>query len=450
MDRRVFIQSLAAASLTGTTGVLASPPRTRALSSWFYNAALGLFVHWGPCSVAEVEISWSMYRNSNGPNLYWPPEKYLALADRFDPQDYDPDKWLEAAARAGFKYTVFVTRHHDGYTMWPSKYAEFGTGTKMHGRDLVRPFVEACRRHGLKVGFYYSPTDWSFCPKGWPYRGWPRAEPDFLHTDPPRVAGLPRFVDLKQEDYDKYFPIFFEHMKAQLTELMTNYGKIDLLWWDGLDWPPGIDIRGKELDDYVRKLQPGIVINDRYVPTRGTRDLGDYNTDYEAKDPANRPEGAWEQCAPMCGGWSYRGVKARCQPTSYLIERLVRNRAWGGNFLPNFGPRADGTMPPEYYAICDEMAAWMKHSAVSIYDIEPGPYPDRSTCPVTVKGNTWYVHFVDFQRRAAKLKGVGAPKSAVLLRTGKAVAWRAEEDGILLIPATDDFTANDDVVAVTW
>jgi alpha-L-fucosidase len=107
-------------------------------------------------------------------------------------------------------------------------------------------------------------------------------------------------------------------------------------------------------------------------------------------------------------------------------------------------------MPPAYYSICDEMAAWMKHSAVSIYDIEPGPYPDRCTCPVTVKGNTWFVHFVEYRRKAARLKGVGAPKSAVLLRTGKAVAWSQEDDGILLRPAQEDFTIDDDVVAVTW
>jgi len=450
MNRRNFMQSLAVASFAGSTGALASPPRTRALSSWFYQAALGLFVHWGPASVGEVEVGWSMYRNSSAPNLFWPPEKYNALADQFDPKNYDPDRWMEAAARAGFKYTAFVTRHHDGYAMWPSQYGEFGTRTKMHGRDLVRPFVEACRKNGIKVGFYFSPTDWNFCPKGWPYRGWPRAEPKFLYTDPPKKAGLPRFVEMKQDEFDKYFPIYFEYMKGQLTELMTNYGKIDLLWWDGLDWPPGFDLRGKEMDDYIRRLQPGIVINDRYVPTRGTRELGDYNTDYEAKDPTNRPEGAWEQCSPICGSWAYGGVKAPCETAAYVIERLVKNRTWGGNYLPNFGPRPDGTMQPEFYSICDQMAAWMRHSAVSIYDIEPGPYPDKCNIPVTVKGNTWYVHFVDYHRKAAVLKGVGAPKSAVLLRTGKKVAWNQQDDGILLVPAKDDFTALDDVVAVTW
>ena len=153
------------------------------------------------------------------------------------PQKYDPDRWLEAAARAGFKYTAFVTRHHDGYAMWPSNYGAFGTKQKMKGRDLVGQFVGACRKHGIRVGFYFSPTDWNFCPKEWPYPSWPRREPKFLYADPPRSAGLPRFVDMKPEDHEKYFPIFYEYMKGQITELLTRYGKIDLWWWDGLDWP---------------------------------------------------------------------------------------------------------------------------------------------------------------------------------------------------------------------
>jgi len=239
-------------------------------------------------------------------------------------------------------------------------------------------------------------------------------------------------------------------MKGQITELLTSYGKIDLWWWDGLDWPPSVDHRGKDLDEFVRKLQPEMVVNDRYVHTRGKRTLGDYNTDYEARDPAKRPEGAWEQCEPICGGWSYRGVKALCKGSPHLIERLVRNRTWGGNYLANFGPRADGAMPPDYYRICDEMADWMKHSGVSVYDVEAGPYPDRSTVPVTVKGNTWYVHFLDFRRRGSLLKGVEDPRSATLLRTGKPVAWRREGDGVLITPAAEDFTTHDDVVAVTF
>ncbi len=427
-----------------------APVAVRMIQPWFHRAGLGLFVHWGPCSVAEVEISWTLFRNWGDANPYWPPEKYNALADQFDPQHYDPDKWLAAAARAGFKYVVFVARHCDGYAMWPSQYGAFGTRQKMKGRDLVRPYVEACRKNGLKVGLYYSPTDWNFCPEGWPYRTWPRRDPKLLYTDPEKWGGVPHYIDMKQEEFDKYYPVFFDYLKGQVTELLTNYGKVDLLWWDGLDWPPGFDVRGAELENYVRKLQPEIVLNDRFNQGKTRKTLGDYNTDFEGRNPEKRPAGAWEQCEPMCGGWSYRGAKARCKTTPDLIDRLARTRSWGGNYLPNFGPRADGTMQAEFYTVCDELAAWMKHSAESVYDVEAGPYPQQCTCPVTVKGRTWYVHFVDYHRSVAAIKGKGAPKSAILLRTGKPVVWRKEGDEIWVCPERADFTPVDDVVAVTW
>jgi len=453
MNRRKLIRSLAAGACFP---VFAQNPYEGAgaahkgnIQPWFRRAAMGLFIHWGPCSVGEVEIGWSMFRSMNPPNLYWPIEKYNAQADSFDPQRYDPGQWMAAAARAGFRYAVLTVRHCDGYALWPSAYGEFSTRQKMGGRDLVRPYVEACRKHGLKVGFYYCPTDWNYCPKGWPYKSFPRRDAQFLSPDP-RRRGIPKWVDMPREELQNYFEQFYAYVKGQVTELLTNYGAIDLLWWDGYDWRDDIDIHGREMEEYVRKLQPRIIQNDRYVTWAGTKTLGDYNTDLEAKDPAHRPPGDWEQCEQICLGWSYRGPKALCKPAAYMLERLVRDRSWGGNYLPDFGPRADGTMPPAYYAICDELAGWMKHSAVSIYDVDAGPYPDRVDAPVTVRGNIWYIHYVTANQRSATLKGVAAPKSAVLLRTGKAVRWQKEGDDVVVIPEQSDFTPLDDVVAVTF
>ncbi|MDR3677427.1 MAG: alpha-L-fucosidase [Acidobacteriota bacterium] len=454
LQRRRFLQCLAAGACLP---LAAQQPYEHAgavhrgnIQPWFHPAALGLFIHWGPCSVGEIEIGWGMFKDINAPNPYWPPEKYRALADRFDPRNYDPNKWLAAAAKAGFKYAVVITRHCDGYAMWPSDFGDFGTKQKMKGRDLVRPFVEACREHGLKVGFYYCPTDWTYCPKGWPYAGFPRRDPNFNSYNPLKKMGIPIHVDMPQAELQRYFEQYYAYVKGQVTELLTRYGKIDLLWWDGYDWPNEVDLHGLEMEEYVRKLQPEIIQNDRYVSWRGKKSQGDYNTDLEAKDPAGRPPGDWEQCEQICVGWSYRGPKATCKPASYLIERLARDRAWGGNYLPDFGPLPDGTMPPSYYAICAEMAEWMKHSAVSIYNVDGGPYPDRSDCPITVKGDTWFVHFLTPSQRSATLKNVGSPKSATLLRTGKAVLWNKEGDDIVLVPAQSDFTSLDDVVRVVW
>ena len=444
MNRRHFIQSVAAA-----TGCAYAAPR-RPIQPWFHKDGLGLFLHWGPCSVGQVEIGWSMYRSHNRPNPYWPPEKYNALADRFDPQEYDPDRWLAAAAKAGFKYTALTVRHHDGYALWPSQYGAFGTRQKMKGRDLVRPFVEACRKNGLKVGFYYSPTDWNFCPEGWPHRSFPRRDPFFLATFPEKTLGMPKYVDMPPAELQKYADVFYAYLKGQIGELLTRYGKIDLLWWDGWDWPGGIDLHGQAMTDFVRKLQPEIVQNDRYAVREKGLQFGDYNTDFEARDPAKRPDGAWEQCDMICGGWSYKGEKALCKSAAQMIERFVRDRAWGGNYLPDFGPRADGTMSPKYYAICEELAAWMKYGAESVFDVEAGPYPAASDVPVTCRRNTWYLHFLSRQQRTATLSGVGTPSSAKVLRTGASVPWKKDRDRVVLTLPSERLADIDEVVTVLW
>ncbi len=418
------------------------------IQPWFPKAGLGLLLPWGPCSVGEIEGGWGLFRDMEPPNKYWPVEKYIALAGKFNPSNYDPSKWMDAAARAGFRYAAFLLRHHDGYAMWPTEYGDFGTKQHMHGRDLVRPFVEACRRSGLKVGLSYSPTDWLFNPKGWPWRGFPLRDREFLHRRPERVLGTPRYADMPIAQMQKYFDQLFAVIKGQMGEVLTRYGKIDLMWWDGYDWPVGIDHRGQELEDYVRKLQPEIVLNDRNMLWDKGRTLGDYNTSFENRSPSKRPPGIWEQCEAVCGTWSYQGERP-CKSAAYLIERLARNRAWGGNYVVSFGPRPDGTMRPVYYEICNQMAGWMKHSGVSVFDVEAGPYPERSDVPVTIKGGTWYLHFLSPSQRSATLQGVKPPTGARLLRTGQSAKWKADGTRVVLTLPDNQPTELDEVVAVT-
>lgn len=417
------------------------------IQPWFPKAGMGLFLPWGPCSVGEIEGGWGLFRDMRPPNRYWPVEKYMALADRFNPRDYDPERWLVAAKQAGFKYTAFLLRHHDGYATWPTEYGEFGTRQHMGGRDLVRPFVEACRRVGLKVGFCYSPTDWLFNPKGWPWRGFPLRDPEFRYRRPERSQGLPRYADMPIPQMQKYFDQLWAVVKGQMSEVLTRYGKIDLFWWDGYDWPVGIDHHGQELEDYVRMLQPEIVLNDRNMLWDKGRTLGDYSTAFENRNPAERPKGVWEQCEAVCGTWSYEGERA-CKPASYVIERLVRNRAWGGNYMVSFGPRPDGTMRPVFYEICNQMAGWMKHSGESVFDVEPGLYPDRSDVPVTIKGGTWYLHFLPPKQRAATLTGIKPPSSARLLRTGQAASWKADGGRVVVSLPESVPVEMDEVVAL--
>jgi alpha-L-fucosidase len=456
MNRRNFLQTIAAGTALpmAVRGALHpaatdTPPAHRSIQPWYRKAGLGLFLHWGPSSVGQIEISWSMFKDWGKSNPYWPVEEYNALADRFDPQNYNPDLWMEAAAQAGMKYAVLTTRHHDGYALWPSEFGSFSTKQKMHGRDLVKPYVDACRKHGLRVGFYYSPNDWNYDPPGWPNRSFPRRDGELLHSHPQRL-GLPEWVDMPRAEIQKYFDQFYPYVKGQVGELLTRYGAIDLLWWDGYDWPEGIDIHLDDMERYVRQLQPNIVENDRYWVWVPNKPYGDFNTEFESKDPAAPPSRPWEQCEPMCGGWSYRGENAPCKTVGHIIERLVRNRAWGGNYLPDFGPRPDGTLSPVYYRICEEMAAWMKYGGVSVSDVEAGPYPERCDAPVTVQGNTWYVHFLSYQQLTATITSSGAPKSAKVLRTGEAAGWKQDGNRVLLsLPAAPP-TDLDEVVEVVW
>lgn len=453
MTRREFLAAAA------TSPAVRQPQDTEAFerhagaarerSGWYSQAGLGLFLHWGISSVREVELGWGFYGDVGGKKGAWPVENYIAQANVFNPNAYDPDLWMVAARKAGFQYAVLTTRHHDGYALWPSAFGNFSTREHMRGRDLVAPFVRACRRHGLKVGFYYSPGNWLFNPPGWPYLGYPLRKSDFKYRRPERTLGTPRYVDATPEELQKYFEVLYAYVKGQVGELLMRYGKIDLLWWDGYDWPRGIDIHGPEMDSWVRKLQPGLVTNDRYRLWSERPALGDFSTEFENRDPEAPPKGAWEQCEAICGAWAWAGADAKCKSAAHLLERLIRNRAWGGNYLPDFGPRADGTLSPDFYRICDEIAAWRKHSRASIDGTGPGMYPGQCDVPSTTRGTTWYLHLFG-DRRAAAITGRPRPHRAVLLRTGKAVPFETQGGRTLFTLAEGSPGGLPEVIAVDW
>jgi alpha-L-fucosidase len=421
--------------------------RHKASPSWFPDAGFGLFLHWGICTIREVELGWGFYGDVGGKKGAWPVENYIAQAKEFNPQSFDADRWMEAAAKAGFRYAAITTRHHDGYSLWPSEFGDFGTKQHMGGRDLVGPFLDACRKHGLKAGIYYSPGDWLFNPAGWPHLGYPLRKSDFKYRRPERTLGLPRYVDDPMPKIQEHFETLYAYVKGQVHELLTRYGKIDLLWWDGYDWPAGTNIHGPEMDAWVRKLQPGIVTNDRYRLWCDHPSLGDFSTEFENAAPTKPPEGAWEQCEAICGNWSYGGPNAVCKPVSYVIDRLVRNRAWGGNYLPDFGPRKDGTLPEVYYQTCAELAAWMKHSGESLDKVVPLPNLTLSSVPTTVRGNVWYLHLLGWERQAV-LTGQPRPVKATMLRTGAPATIKYENGRSTITMPIGLRAAEDEVVAV--
>ncbi len=316
-------------------------------AQWYYQPTqLGLFIHYGISAVhGDLDISWGMMDNPirrKKRNGIATPREYWALAEKFNPDKYNPEEWLSAAKEAGFTYAVFTTRHHDGFSMWPSEVSDFSTKNYMGGRDLVREYADACRKVGLKVGFYYSPPDWRFDQK---YRTFSNSNPEvpFADIDHKPMDSIP---EMPAEHYARYI----EYMNAQVRELLTNYGQIDLLWFDGTvnDLGPAITI------EEIRALQPQIVVNDRMWGFG----IGDYCSKFECQLPKEKPEMPWETCHiwHVGGGWSYVRNADKYRDLATTMNQYKVCKEWGGNLLLNIAPRADGSVPEAYYQAVREFA----------------------------------------------------------------------------------------------
>ncbi|MHC4675504.1 MAG: alpha-L-fucosidase [Planctomycetota bacterium] len=300
--------------------------------TWFKKARFGVFIHWGLYSIPAVG-EWTLL------NQHIPFEEYRKLADRFNPQPFTPGSWAKLARKAGAQYMVFTTRHHDGFSLFDSKVSEFTSAKTAAGRDFVAEYCKACRAEGLKVGLYYSLTDWRF---------------------PTHRQG--KLVRKPMEQMKTY-------VKEQIRELCTNYGNIDILWYDG---PFGLDEKGitwkqkwpnwngRELNRMVKKLQPHIAINDRAcVP-------GDFVTCEQTIDPASTGQ-LWEACMTMNDNWGYHKNDDHWKPTWLLIKNLVECTSKGGSYLLNLGPRADGSIPEPSILRMRQIGRWLKKYREAIF-----------------------------------------------------------------------------------
>ncbi len=411
------------ADITSGTGKFNPDP----MAAWFPKAGLGLFIHWGAIATyGGGDISWCMLANKS-----WPddgtvtPNFYYSLMDKWNPQKYNPDEMIKQAKNAGFEYAVLTTKHHDGYTLWPSKHGDLGTQTKLNGKDFVKPFIEACRKYGLKVGLYYSPPDWWFDRnyRSWSYNG------SLLDMNHLPIAVLPK----KPADHDAKRK---EMVASQVRELLTNYGKIDLLWFDGG--------AGEISDNEVRKLQPGIVLNRR---NGGAGDFGDS----EGKLPEKRFKGWFETCDPIwpTRWWSY-STNDTYDEASTVISNLIKLRAWGGNYLANVAPDGNGAIPQPALTAMKEMALWMKHSKEAVVDVEGGNYPEVSNVPVTAKTNTLYAFALPGHQGTLKIGTSSVPKKVTLLRTGQPLQFKKNGDYLFVEIAPKDRTRMPDAVKIVF
>ena len=413
-------------------------PTSHPDAQWFPKAGLGLFMHWGIHSVAGIQPSWAMIKDypHAGTADFHPPEKYYALAEKFNPQNYAPDKWMAAAKKAGFTYAVLTTKHHDGYALWPTKYGNMSTRQYMGGRDLIKPYVEACRKHGLKVGFYFSPGDWH-------YPGYPLGDVDFDYN---KRGQYPPIENSEQNRRD--FEKFYAYTIGQLRELLTGYGKIDLLWFDGIGWHGINDMRARQTLAWVRRLQPGIVINPRWA---GVGDFATTECHLPDGPPVDFKSGQWWEACDIWlrGHWGYVPSES-FKPMSWFFNNLVTCRKWGGNFLANVGPRPDGTMPESFYDYCDKLADWMAHSRASLIGAAPTPGDERSNVPITRGENVWYLHVLSDKEEAIEVRDVPVPSAVKLLRTGQELSYKHDGKNLILALPAAERTLLDNVIAVYW
>jgi alpha-L-fucosidase len=387
LSRRDCVGLLGAGiSLAAARGALAAPDseadRERRMQ-WWHAARFGMFIHWGLYSVLGRH-EWAMEEEGI------PVEEYQLLAKRFTPKPNAARAWARLARQAGQKYMVMTTKHHEGFCLFNSQYTDYCAPKQACGRDLVKEYVEAARAEGMRVGFYHSLMDWH-------------------HPDGARCAGdeaaRRRFVD---------------YVHGQIRELLTNYGKIDILWYD-VAWP--LDAAGWEsekMNNMVLELQPDIIVNNR------NRLPGDFSTP-EQHITAEQGGRAWESCMTMNDSWGYQAADDDWKTSKRIVRNLVSCARDGGNYLLNIGPRGDGSIPEESVKVLTEVGRWMDKNGQTIYRAEPCRVHSSNLANFTRQGNTLYMHVHFWPGETVALGGLrNKVLSAKLLVGGKPVEFQQE------------------------
>jgi alpha-L-fucosidase len=356
-----------------------SPPDHERRIQWWREAKFGMFIHWGLYSILGRD-AWAMGDEDI------PLDEYESLAGKFHPAPDAASGFARLAREAGMRYLVMTTKHHEGYCLFDSKLTDYCATRRGPGRDLVREYVDAARREGLKVGLYYSLMDWH--------------HPDWriARHDP---AARQRFVD---------------YTHGQIRELMSNYGKVDILWYD---MPVPLDAKGwrsQEMNDMVMRLQPDIIVNNRNLLP------GDFSTPEQSTQAA---KGDWESCMTINDSWAYVAGDHNWKSPQRLIQNLVECARDGGNYLLDIGPMADGSVPEESRQRLLSIGKWISRNGEAVYGTQRCGFPHGNIGVFTRRGSTLYVIVYFWPGATMTVGGVKFKvNSARFLPTGELVAFR--------------------------
>lgn len=376
----------------------------RERTKWFMEARFGMFIHWGLYSIPACG-EWMMSEKE------MTVEEYRQYFERFNPVDYNPREWVRLAKEAGMKYVVLTAKHHDGFCLFDSKLTDYKSTNTKAGRDLVREFVDACREENLRVGLYFSIIDWH--------------HPDFpKYGDRQHPMRNCEAYKNEKVDFDRYL----EYMHGQVKELVSNYGRLDLLWFDfSYDDMTGEKWRASDLIQMVRSYQPNVIIDNRlegagdHHGSIATEHPLIYSGDFASPEQIIPPEGVrdengglipWELCATMNNHWGYCNFDHQYKTPQMLVRKLVECVSKGGNMILNVGPDAKGNIPDENIAILKEVGKWMKKNKESIYGCGISVLPKPEWGRYTQKGNVVYAHVYETPLGALPLYGIEPEKLA--------------------------------------
>ncbi|MCR2823476.1 alpha-L-fucosidase [Lederbergia panacisoli] len=387
-------------------------------TKWFLDDRFGMFIHWGLYAIpARGEWVRSVEKISN--------DDYEKYFEEFNPSHYNPKEWARAAKAAGQKYAVLTTKHHDGFCLFDSKLTDYKATNTPAKRDLIKEYVEAFREEGLKVGFYYSIIDWHH-----------EDYPAFGDRNHP-MRDNENFRD-KQIDFDQYL----EYMHGQVRELLTNYGKIDIMWFDfSYDDMTGEKWKATELIQMIRDIQPDIIIDNRLGGNIKSSDPEIYAGDFYSPEQIVPPEGIldengeqipWEACITLNDNWGYHSKDKNYKSSKQVIRTLVECVSKNGNLLLNVGPDARGIIPEESLEILQEVGKWMQRNGESIYGSKAANLPKPEWGRYTQNGNKLYAHVFDRGIGPIYFAGLkGKIKKARLLADGSELKvetpWMAEQ-----------------------